>query len=212
MIRLWKKRSWTGYMSHFGQKEKTMLPVMIDVSGKQVTIVGGGRVAFRKLSVFYEQGARITVISPEIVDEIKVLHEENKISWIKREVGREDVRNAFIVIAATNKRWVNEQVKRYSEENQLLCVVDDGDCGNMQMVSFTQKGTFTIAVSTGGASPFLAKKLTNQLSQPFDDSFIEKLAIISSERKDIKASDLPEKEKRKLLRELSYKLEVIENE
>ncbi|WP_179885021.1 bifunctional precorrin-2 dehydrogenase/sirohydrochlorin ferrochelatase [Bacillus sp. AFS015802] len=189
-----------------------MLPVMIDVSGKQVTIVGGGRVAFRKLSVFYEQGARITVISPEIVDEIKVLHEENKISWIKREVGREDVRNAFIVIAATNKRWVNEQVKRYSEENQLLCVVDDGDCGNMQMVSFTQKGTFTIAVSTGGASPFLAKKLTNQLSQPFDDSFIEKLAIISSERKDIKASDLPEKEKRKLLRELSYKLEVIENE
>ncbi|PFG06274.1 NAD(P)-dependent oxidoreductase [Bacillus sp. es.034] len=189
-----------------------MLPVMIDVCGKQVTIVGGGKVAFRKLSVFLEQRARITVISPEVVDEIKVLHEENKISWFKREVASEDVRNAFIVIAATNKRSVNEQVKKYSEENQLLCVVDNGDCGNMQMVSFKQKGNLTIAVSTGGASPFLAKKLTNQLSQPFDDLFIEKLAIISSERKEIKASDLPEREKRNLLKELSCKLEGIENE
>ncbi|MGG3916276.1 precorrin-2 dehydrogenase/sirohydrochlorin ferrochelatase family protein [Rossellomorea vietnamensis] len=189
-----------------------MLPIMIDVKDKQVTIIGGGKVAFRKLSVFLEQGARITIISPEVVDEIRVLHEEKRILWIKREVLPEDVNKAFIVIAATNNRSVNEQVKKYSDRNQLLCVVDDGDCGNMQMVSFTQKGTFTIAVSTGGASPILAKKLTNQLSQPFDDSFIEKLAIISSERKEIKASDLSDREKRKLLKELSYKLEVIENE
>lgn len=189
-----------------------MLPVMIDVCGKQVTIVGGGKVALRKLSVFLEQGANITIISPEVVDEIKVSHEDKRILWMKREVLPEDVNKAFIVIAATNKRSVNEQVKKYSDINQLLCVVDNGDCGNMQMVSFKQKGNLTIAVSTGGASPFLAKKLTNQLSQPFDDLFIEKLAIISSERKEIKASDLPEKEKRKLLRELSYKLEVIENE
>ncbi|WP_061809233.1 precorrin-2 dehydrogenase/sirohydrochlorin ferrochelatase family protein [Rossellomorea vietnamensis] len=189
-----------------------MLPIMIDVKDKQVTIIGGGKVALRKLSVFLEQGANITIISPEVVDEIRVLHEEKRIVWIKREMLPDDVNKAFIVIAATNKRSVNEQVKKYSDRNHLLCVVDDGDCGNMQMVSFTQKGTFTIAVSTGGASPFLAKKLTNQLSQSFDDSFIEKLAIISSERKDIKASDLPEKEKRKLLRELSHKLEVMENE
>ncbi|MBN8193191.1 hypothetical protein JI667_13650 [Bacillus sp. NTK074B] len=187
-----------------------MLPVMIDVKGKQITIVGGGKVAFRKLSVFYEQGARITVISPEIVDEIKVLYEENKIVWIKRDVRRADVRNAFIVIAATNKRSVNEQVKVYSEENQLLCVVDDGDCGNMQMVSFKQKGKLTIAVSTGGASPFLAKKLTNEFIQLFDDTYIEKLAIISSERKEIKASDLSDGEKRDLLKELSSKLDRVE--
>ncbi|CAN7386930.1 precorrin-2 dehydrogenase/sirohydrochlorin ferrochelatase family protein [Rossellomorea sp. LjRoot5] len=184
-----------------------MLPIMIDVKDKQVMIIGGGKVARRKLSVFLEQGARITIISPEVVDEIRVLHEEKKIVWIKREVLPDDVSKAFIVIAATNKRWVNEKVKKYSEENQLLCVVDDGDCGNMQMVSFKQKGKLTIAVSTGGASPFLAKKLTNQLSQPFDDSFIEKLAIISSKRKEVKASDLSEREKRKLLEEISYKLD-----
>ncbi|WP_226674719.1 bifunctional precorrin-2 dehydrogenase/sirohydrochlorin ferrochelatase [Rossellomorea aquimaris] len=189
-----------------------MLPVMIDVKGKQITIVGGGKVAFRKLSVFYEQGARITVISPEVVEQIKVLHDENKVLWIKREVRRDDVRHAFIVIAATNKRWVNEQVKMYSEENQLLCVVDDGDCGNMQMVSFKQKGKLTIAVSTGGASPFLAKKLTNEFIQSFDETYIEKLSIISSKRKDIKSSDLSEGEKRKLLKELSSELDEVEHE
>ncbi|KPL60050.1 precorrin-2 dehydrogenase/sirohydrochlorin ferrochelatase family protein [Rossellomorea vietnamensis] len=180
-----------------------MLPVMIDVKGKQVIIVGGGKVAFRKLTVFLEQGAKITVISPEVVDQIKVLHYEKRISWIKREVLRADVKDAFIVIAATNKRSVNEQVKIYSEENQLISVVDDGDSGNMQMVSFKQRGSLTIAVSTGGASPFLAKKLTHQLFEPFDDSYIEKLAIISSKRKEIKASDLSTSEKRKLLKELS---------
>jgi precorrin-2 dehydrogenase / sirohydrochlorin ferrochelatase len=97
-----------------------MLPIMIDVNGKQVTIVGGGKVAYRKLSVFLEQGARITVISPVAVDGIQALHEDNRISWVKREVETDDLRNAFIVIAATNERWVNEQVKMHSEENQLL--------------------------------------------------------------------------------------------
>lgn len=183
-----------------------MLPIMVDVKEKQVTIVGGGKVAFRKLSVFLEQGAKITVISPEVVDQIKILHEENEILWIQREVLADDVKNAFIVIAATNKRWVNEQVKMHSEENQLLCVVDDGECGNMQMVSFRRKGNLTIAVSTGGASPFLARKLTNQFFQPFDDTYIEKLAIIASKRKEIKASNLSDGEKRKRLKELSERV------
>ncbi|MDT9024278.1 MULTISPECIES: NAD(P)-dependent oxidoreductase [Rossellomorea] len=183
-----------------------MLPVMIDVNGKQVTIVGGGKVAYRKLFVFLEQGAMIKVISPEAVDGIQALHEEKRILWIKREVERDDLRDAFIVIAATNERWVNEQVKIHSEENQLLCVVDDGDCGNMQMVSYRQKGNLTIAVSTGGASPFLAKKLTDQIFQPFDDSYIEKLGFIASKRKEIKASDLSDGEKKKLLKELSERV------
>ncbi|WP_044336970.1 precorrin-2 dehydrogenase/sirohydrochlorin ferrochelatase family protein [Rossellomorea aquimaris] len=183
-----------------------MLPIMIDVKGKQVTIVGGGKVAFRKLTVFLEQGARITVISPDADDGIQALHEEGRILWVKRKVEPDDLRDAFIVIAATNERWVNEQVKIHSEENQLLCVVDDGDCGNMQMVSFKQKGNLTIAVSTGGASPFLAKKLTNQFFQSFDDSYIERLAFIASKRKEIKASDLTDGEKRKLLQELSERV------
>jgi precorrin-2 dehydrogenase / sirohydrochlorin ferrochelatase len=183
-----------------------MLPVMIDVNGKQVKIVGGGKVAYRKLFVFLEQGAMITVISPDAIDGIQALHEEKRIIWIKREVERDDLRGAFIVIAATNERWVNEQVKMHSEENQLLCVVDDGDCGNMQMVSFRQKGKLTIAVSTGGASPFLAKRLTNQFFQPIDDSYIEKLAFMASKRKEIKASELSDGEKRKLLQELSKRV------
>ncbi|WRP04695.1 NAD(P)-dependent oxidoreductase [Rossellomorea aquimaris] len=183
-----------------------MLPVMIDVNGKQVTIVGGGKVAYRKLSVFLEQGAMITVISPYAVDGIQALHEENRIIWVKREVEREDLQDAFIVIAATNERWVNERVKMHSEENQLICVVDDGDCGNMQMVSFRQKGNLTIAVSTGGASPLLAKRLTKQFFQPIDDSYIEKLAFMATKRKEIKASELSEGEKRKLLKELSERV------
>jgi precorrin-2 dehydrogenase / sirohydrochlorin ferrochelatase len=183
-----------------------MLPIMIDVNGKQVTIVGGGKVAYRKLSVFLEQGAKITVISPDAVDGIQTLHEDNRILWKKKEVEPDDLRDAFIIIAATNKRWVNDQVKIHSEKNQLLCVVDDGDCGNMQMVSFRQNGNLTIAVSTGGASPLLAKKLTNQFFRPFDDSYIEKLAFIASKRKEIKASDLSDGEKRKLLQELSERV------
>ncbi|MCA1058703.1 hypothetical protein LCL96_07135 [Rossellomorea aquimaris] len=183
-----------------------MIPVMIDVKEKQVTIVGGGKVAYRKLSVFFEQGAKITVISPEVVDPIKELHEEKKIVWIKRKVLADDLKNGFIVIAATNQRSVNEQVKTHSEENQLVCVVDDGDCGNIQMVSYKQKGRLTIAVSTGGSSPFLAKKLTNQLFQPFDDSYIEKLDLISTKRNEIKASGLSDEEKRKLLKELSERV------
>jgi precorrin-2 dehydrogenase / sirohydrochlorin ferrochelatase len=76
----------------------------------------------------------------------------------------------------------------------------------MQMVSYRQKGNLTIAVSTGGASPFLAKKLTDQIFQPFDDSYIEKLGFIASKRKEIKASDLSDGEKKKLLKELSERV------
>ncbi|MCA1062796.1 NAD(P)-dependent oxidoreductase [Rossellomorea sp. AcN35-11] len=183
-----------------------MLPIMIDVKGKQVTIIGGGRVAYRKLSVFLGQGAKVTVISPDVVEQIRLLHEECRILWIKRKMMPNDLTQAFIVIAATDKQSVNAQVKAYSKDNQLICVADDGDCGNIHMVSYKQKGNLTVAVSTGGASPFLAKKLTDQFFQPFDDAYIEKIDHISQKRKEIKASDVSDGEKRKRLKELTERM------
>ncbi|BCB03804.1 precorrin-2 dehydrogenase/sirohydrochlorin ferrochelatase family protein [Bacillus sp. KH172YL63] len=183
-----------------------MLPLMIDVTDKKVTVVGGGRVAYRKLSVFLQHGASVTVVSPRAIIEIEDLYREGRVTWIKREACTEDLLDAFIVIAATDVRQVNEWVKETAGHHQLVCVADQGSEGTLQMTSFHQQGSLTISVSTNGASPLVGKRLCDTFSQQCDEAFVERLNKIGERRRELISSSCSTEEKRRLLRELADKI------
>ncbi len=180
-----------------------MLPLMIDVKNKQVTIIGGGRVAFRKLSVFLKHGARIKIISPQVTKGIEDLHEKGSVKWINKEVDKCDLLDAFIVVAATDQRKVNEWVKQEVKENQLICIADRGGSGTFQMLSYKQTGSLTISVSTNGSSPTLSKSLCDKFFQQCSEEFIEELAEIGKKRNELIASSLSAEEKQRLLKTLA---------
>lgn len=179
-----------------------MLPLMVDVRDRKIVIVGGGNIAFRKLSVLLTQGASITVISPDIIEGMKELYEAKQIEWLSRKVVEDDLTDAFLIVAATNDKEVNAWVAEVANAKQLVNIASAAELGNIQMPSFQQQGKLTISVSTDGASPILAKKLCQQLFEQFDESFFLQLEEQFAERQKIKASRLNQGEKKQQLLQL----------
>ena len=182
-----------------------MLPLMVDVRNRQILIIGGGKIAFRRLSVLFKQGARIKVVSPNVIDEIKELYQSKQIEWVQRDVVKEDLSDAFFIVAATDHKEVNKWVAKQANLNQLVNIVSEAELGNVQIPSFQQQGKLTLAVSTAGASPTLAKQLCQQLFNQFDEAFFLMLDELYEERQKIKGSSLSHDEKKRRLLQLGEK-------
>lgn len=182
-----------------------MLPLMVDVRNRLVIVIGGGKIAYRRLSVFLKQGAKIKVISPHVSEEISRLHAQSQIEWKQKEADIEDLQEAFIIVAATDSKEVNAWAAREAAEHQLVNLAGESELGNVQVPSFHQRGRLTLAVSTGGASPTIAKNLSKQFIDQFDGAFFDLLEELFKEREKIKAADLSQDEKKRLLIQLAKK-------
>jgi precorrin-2 dehydrogenase / sirohydrochlorin ferrochelatase len=150
---------------------KTYYPIMLDLTGKRVVVIGGGKVAERKVKGLREAKANIIVIAPEVTAFLKELTEKAEITWVKKRFSPEDVEDAFLIIAATNTREINEAVARAAKSYQLLNVVDAPEQSTFHVPSIVRRGKLSIAVSTGGASPVLAKKICREIAEMYDEDY-----------------------------------------
>jgi siroheme synthase-like protein len=104
----------------------------------------------------------VTVVSPQLDEAFAELDVE----WVAREYERADLDDAFLVIAATSTRSVNERISRDAERRGMLCnVADVPDLCNFILPAVHREGPIAVAVSTGGASPALAKRLRSQIAE-----------------------------------------------
>ncbi|MFD2616264.1 NAD(P)-binding protein [Terrilactibacillus laevilacticus] len=181
----------------------TLIPVMIDLSGRHVVIVGGGNIAARKLQLLLETGAHMTIVSPSIVASLQPLHRNGDFIWKQKPFEKQDIANADVVIVATNDPVINQQVVEGAPRHALINNTEDAERGNMTFPSFFRKGRLTVSTSTGGASPTLAKMISQQLRTLFDDEQCEAyLDFLYDCRKLIKGSSLSKSEKIDFLRKL----------
>jgi precorrin-2 dehydrogenase / sirohydrochlorin ferrochelatase len=158
---------------------------MLRLEGKKVVVIGGGRVAERKVAGLLGTGSLITVISPQATDKLKGLAGSGLIEWLERSFSKEDIEGAFLIFAATNDNVLNQSIKMAASEQQLVNIADDPEGSNFHVPSHIQRGRLSIAVSTGGASPTLARKIREQLEHQFDDQFEEYLEFLFSARQRI---------------------------
>ena len=141
-------------------------PVYLNLAGKHCVILGGGTIAQGKLAALRDAGANITVISPQSTDGIKRAAQRGHITLLQREYQPGDLEGAFIAVAATNVWHVNRQIYEEAEERGvLLNVVDDPDQCTFIAPSIVRRDPITLAISTGGASPALARKMRETLSE-----------------------------------------------
>jgi siroheme synthase-like protein len=134
----------------------------LDVTGRRCLVVGGGTVGLEKASALAACGALVTVVSPEL----DAGFAELDVTWLERRYETSDLDGAFLVIAATSDRSVNESVSRDAEARQMLCnVADVPDLCNFILPAVHREGPIAVAVSTGGASPALAKRLRSQIAE-----------------------------------------------
>jgi precorrin-2 dehydrogenase/sirohydrochlorin ferrochelatase len=172
---------------------------MLRLEGKKVVVVGGGKVAERKVTGLLETGARVMMISPEATDELKRLAGEGKLDWQQRLFSQDDLKDAFLIFVATNDTTLNQQIKDSAGGHQLVTIADDPDGSDFHLPSYFQRGRLSIAVATGGASPMLARKIREQLEQQYDETYAEYLDFLFSKRQWILQEVADATLKRKLL-------------
>lgn len=131
-------------------------PFYIDIENKKILVVGGGTVALRKIEKLMPFSPDITVVAPEICDEIKALN----LKMLDREFCDNDLDGTFCVISATDDKTFNSRIfELCSEKNILVNTVDDKEKCGFIFPAIASKNGITAGITTSGKSPIYAKYL-----------------------------------------------------
>ena len=165
-------------------------PVNLDMTNKRCVVVGGGDIAERKVERLLECGAQVTVVSKSLTPVLKARKKTGQMDHIDRDYEDQALDGAFMVIGATDRNDVNERISKDAMARGLLVnIVDDPDRCNFILPSLVQQGDLSIAISTGGKSPALAKKLRKELEKQYGPEYQTLLVIMGILRKRILAGD-----------------------
>ncbi|WP_026882131.1 precorrin-2 dehydrogenase/sirohydrochlorin ferrochelatase family protein [Clostridium akagii] len=161
-------------------------PIMLDIKEKKCVVIGGGNIAYRKVLSLLECMAEVTVISHEVIPELKQLVDDGKVKYLKHEYNFKYISDCYLVYAATNNSDVNQAVySQCSQKNILVNVVDKPEICNFIVPSKIKKGDLTIAISTNGKSPMLARKIRQDLEKVYDYRYELFLDIMGEVRKEV---------------------------
>jgi precorrin-2 dehydrogenase / sirohydrochlorin ferrochelatase len=142
--------------------ENKYYPVFLDLEDRLCVVVGGGMVAFRKVEALLANGAIVRVVAPEISRSILRLQ---GLEIRKKQYDKSDLKAAFLVFAATDSQEINKAVSIDALKMNVFCnVVDTPSLCSFIVPSVVEKGPIKIAISTGGVSPALSKKLREELT------------------------------------------------
>ena len=162
---------------------KAYYPLFADLDGRRCVVVGGGMVAQRKVATLLRFGARVTVISPALTRRLSALARKGRVQHIGRRFRPNDLRGAWLVYAATDDQVINELVYRTATRQRIFTNVVDQKplCSFIAPALFT-RGPLTVAVSTGGLSPTVAKRLRRDLEQTVGSDYVPMLRMLGALR------------------------------
>ena len=162
-------------------------PLMLNLKGKKCVVVGGGHVALRKVKMLLDCGADITVVSPKPHLGMAKLSEKKAIRLIHRDYKVGDLTDATLAVASTDVKEINRTVAHEAKRLGILVnVVDDPRLSSFILPSFFRRGNLTIAVSSAGTSPALARKIRSNLEKSVGKEYATLLSLISKVRSSLK--------------------------
>ncbi|GAB6932937.1 precorrin-2 dehydrogenase/sirohydrochlorin ferrochelatase family protein [Calditerricola satsumensis] len=160
-----------------------LYPVFLNLQGRPCLVVGGGAVAERKVHGLLAAEARVTVVSPAATDALRTLAERGAIRWLARPFEPDDVSGMALVVAATNRPEVNARVSEAAQRHGVwVNVVDQPERCTFFVPSVVRRGDLVLAVSTGGASPSLARRIRRELEARYGDAYAGYVANLAALR------------------------------
>ena len=161
-------------------------PLFLDLARQKVVVIGAGPVAERKIRLLLEADAAIVVVSPQATAAIRGLARRKRIRWLRRRYRAGDLRAARLVIVATDDEDLNVRICAEAKRHRLLtnCVAPP-EAGNFIVPSVVRRGNLTVAISTGGASPALAKQVRRELEQFLHDGYAQAASKMATIRKTV---------------------------
>ena len=161
-----------------------MLPIILDLTGRKALVVGGGRIAYRKAKALADEGAQVTVISPNFVDDFSTMPNA---TLVQRTFEAGDTEGFQLVITATGNHAVDQLI--YDEGNARGTWVnsaDDPDRCSFYLAATHRDGNVIVAVSTEGKSPALASHLRNTIADQLPKNLADIAIELDRQRSEIK--------------------------
>ncbi len=162
-----------------------MYAMNMKLTDRRCVVVGGGRVALRKVLPLLEEGARVEVIAPQLCGELRQLAAEKKLSWQSAGYVPGCLTGAFLVFCATDDLSVNTAAAAEAHERGILVnVAAPGRDSDFQVPASIRRGALQLTVSTGGGSPAFSRLLRRQLEARFTQAYgewLQRLALLRAE-------------------------------
>jgi len=171
-----------------GRPDLAGLPVNLLVRGRRVVVIGGGRIAARKIASLLELGAKVEVVAPVVSDEVRAWAARGDVLVHERPFAPSDVEGAWLAFAATDDPAVNAEVHAAAETARVwVNSADDPLNCAFTLMSVVRRGDLVVSVGTGGRSPALAAHLRRRLEEELAgyDTLLE---LLSDARERLRAS------------------------
>jgi uroporphyrin-III C-methyltransferase/precorrin-2 dehydrogenase/sirohydrochlorin ferrochelatase len=172
------------------------LPIFLKLAGEACAVIGGGEVAARKVALLLDAGAQVAVTAPQLCAELAELARQGRIAHRAARFDPSALDGVSLVIAATDQRGVNAEVSRCARDRRIpVNVVDDPELCSFILPAIVDRSPVVIAVSTGGASPVLARLLRARLESLIPASYGELAGLAQRFRERVKRT-LPQPSRR----------------
>ncbi len=164
-----------------------LLPIFLNLKERPCLLVGGGEVASRKAALLLDAGARLSVVAPELAPTLARFEEQGRVTRHARGFEEGDIDGMVLVIAATDDMALNARVAELAQARAIpVNVVDNAELGSFVMPSIIDRSPVQIAVSTGGASPVLARLLRTRLEAAIPSAYGRLASLVEGFRDRVK--------------------------
>jgi precorrin-2 dehydrogenase/sirohydrochlorin ferrochelatase len=178
--------------------------ISLDLLGKPVVIVGGGKIAARKCIPLLRSGARVTVIAPTLVPVLKRLAAAGSILHISREFLPDDLTGFMLAFAATDSSETNRAVALDAEHSGILVnAVDAPRMSSFESPALLCRGDLTIAVATSGKSPALSRRIRRELAAQFGREYADTVRLLGKVREKLLTQSDDRRYNKQILSELA---------
>jgi siroheme synthase-like protein len=167
-------------------------PLNLDLRGRRCLVVGGGAVALDKIRELVSAGALVTVVAPELADDVAALHDQAGVTLVRRAYLPVDLDGAWFAVTATDDPAVNAAVHADGEARRIFvnAADDPANCSAI-LPARVRRGDLLVTFSTGGASPALSAWLRRRGEIHYGPEYGALVALVAEVRRDRKAQGLP---------------------
>lgn len=180
-------------------------PLFINMEGRKVIVIGGGAVALRKIRILKEYGADIQVISSKILDDLKLLADNENLGWFSENMAEYKLaclNEAFLVICASDNEAVNRMAAAHCRKHHILVdCAKPGEASDCVFPSVVRRGNVVIGISTSGGVPALTRHLREKIEAAIPEWYGDFERALRDKRRQLKQSGLSQVERRQSLRQ-----------
>jgi len=149
-------------------------PAFLKLDNCKILVIGGGNIASEKIKKLLDFTKEITIIAPKISDSVKTIIDNNNLEFKQRSYNKGDIKGFFIVVVAVDDISLQKEIYNECQNYNILCnSVDSVEYCNFIFPSYTKKGVLTVAFSTSGVSPSMAKYLRQAIEAIIPDSIVD---------------------------------------